>query len=50
MSSTAEFLASVPLFRDLDAEETGRFAQLVREKGYPRTTLVTPSSWCARGG
>ena len=40
MSSTAEFLASVPLFRDLDAPETARFAQLVREKGYPRGSVI----------
>jgi len=40
MSSTVEFLTSVPLFRDLDAAETARFAQLVREKGYPRGNVI----------
>lgn len=40
MSSTVEFLASVPLFRDLDAAETARFAQLAREKGYPRGNVI----------
>lgn len=40
MSSTAEFLATVPLFRDLDAGETARFAQLVRERTYVRGSVI----------
>lgn len=40
MSSTAEFLATVPLFRDLDAGETVRFAQLVRERAYARGSVI----------
>ena len=39
-ASTAEFLATVPLFRDLDAGETARFAQLVRERSYPRGSVI----------
>ena len=39
-ATTAEFLATVPLFRDLDTGETARFATLVREKTYPRGSVI----------
>lgn len=38
--STAPFLASVPLFKSLDASELARFAELVREKSYPKGSVI----------
>jgi len=40
MATTADFLATVPLFRSLDGAETARFAQLAREKGYPKGSVI----------
>jgi CRP/FNR family cyclic AMP-dependent transcriptional regulator len=38
--STADFLATVPLFGSLDPEELQRFAELAREKFYPRGSVI----------
>jgi CRP/FNR family cyclic AMP-dependent transcriptional regulator len=38
--SIAAFLATVPLFKSLDAVERERFAELVREKGYPKGSVI----------
>ena len=35
-----EFLATVPLFKSLDAAELARFADLVREKSYPKGSVI----------
>ena len=40
MASTADFLATVPLFRSLDGAETSLFAQLAREKRYPKGSVI----------
>ena len=37
---TADFLATVPLFGSLDAAELQRFAELAREKFYPRGSVI----------
>jgi CRP-like cAMP-binding protein len=36
----ADFLATVPLFKSLDARERDRFAELVREKNYPKGSVI----------
>jgi CRP/FNR family cyclic AMP-dependent transcriptional regulator len=38
--SIAVFLATVPLFKSLDAPERERFAEFVREKSYPRGSVI----------
>jgi len=38
--SIAVFLATVPLFKSLDTEERERFAELVREKSYPKGSVI----------
>jgi CRP/FNR family cyclic AMP-dependent transcriptional regulator len=38
--TTADFLVSVPLFKSLDAAELARFAELVREKDYPKGSVI----------
>ena len=38
--STADFLATVPLFKSLDAAELAHFGQLVREKAYPKGSVI----------
>jgi CRP/FNR family transcriptional regulator, cyclic AMP receptor protein len=38
--STADFLASVPLFRSLAPAEVAAFSQLVREKLYPKGSVI----------
>lgn len=38
--SIANFLATVPLFKSLDAAERERFAELVREKSYPKGSVI----------
>jgi CRP-like cAMP-binding protein len=38
--NTVDFLATVPLFKLLDAGELARFAELVREKSYPRGSVI----------
>ncbi|GAC1516521.1 MAG: Crp/Fnr family transcriptional regulator [Gemmatimonadaceae bacterium] len=40
MTETADFLATVPLFRGLPADELEHFALLVREKGYPKGSVI----------
>ncbi len=40
MSSTVEFLATVPLFKGLAALELDRFAELLREKSYPKGSVI----------
>lgn len=37
---TAAFLATVPLFRGLEAGEIARFAELARERSYPRGSVI----------
>ena len=37
---TTEFLATVPLLRGLDLMELERFAELTRERGYPRGSVI----------
>jgi CRP/FNR family transcriptional regulator, cyclic AMP receptor protein len=39
-SSTADFLGSVPLFGGLDRSELQRFAELTREKYYPKGSVI----------
>jgi CRP/FNR family cyclic AMP-dependent transcriptional regulator len=38
--NTADFLATVPLFRSLAPGEVGAFAALAREKSYPRGSVI----------
>ena len=38
--NNADFLASVPLFKSLDAGELARFGEMVREKGYPKGSVI----------
>jgi CRP/FNR family cyclic AMP-dependent transcriptional regulator len=38
--STADFLATVPLFKSLGAIEVANFAQLAREKSYPKGSVI----------
>lgn len=40
MSTIANFLATVPLFKSLDAHEREHFAELVREKTYPKGSVI----------
>jgi CRP-like cAMP-binding protein len=39
-TSTVEFLATVPLFNGLDRVELERFAEVTREKTYPRGSVI----------
>jgi CRP/FNR family transcriptional regulator, cyclic AMP receptor protein len=39
-TNAADFLASVPLFSGLDKSEMQRFAELTREKFYPRGSVI----------
>ena len=38
--NTADFLATVPLFKSRDAAEIGRFEEAVREKTYPKGSVI----------
>lgn len=38
--STADFLSTVPLFKSLGQAEVANFAQLAREKSYPRGSVI----------
>ena len=40
MPTIAAFLATVPLFKSLDPAERERFAELVREKSYPKGSVI----------
>jgi CRP-like cAMP-binding protein len=37
---TADFLATIPLFSGLDREELARFAELMRERSYPKGSVI----------
>jgi CRP/FNR family transcriptional regulator, cyclic AMP receptor protein len=39
-TQTADFLASIPLFSGLPAEELERFADLTRERSYPKGSVI----------
>lgn len=40
LMTTADFLATVPLFKSLGGAELARFAEAVREKSYPRGSVI----------
>jgi CRP/FNR family cyclic AMP-dependent transcriptional regulator len=40
MSTTSEFLATVPLFKGLEPDELARFGELLREKSYPKGSVI----------
>jgi CRP/FNR family cyclic AMP-dependent transcriptional regulator len=40
MTNTQEFLATVPLFKGLDPAELLRFGELLREKSYPKGSVI----------
>jgi CRP/FNR family cyclic AMP-dependent transcriptional regulator len=40
MTSTQEFLVTVPLFKGLDPVELARFGELLREKSYPKGSVI----------
>ncbi|GAC1654273.1 MAG: Crp/Fnr family transcriptional regulator [Gemmatimonadaceae bacterium] len=40
MTETTDFLATVPLFKGLPREELDHFASLVREKGFPKGSVI----------
>ena len=40
IAQTADFLASVPLFRGLDRDELAKFGELVRERSYPKGSVI----------
>ncbi len=40
MPAIADFLATVPLFTTLPPDERGRLADMVREKGYPKGSVI----------
>jgi len=40
IANTADFIGSVPLFQGLDREELQRFAELVRERSYPKGSVI----------
>jgi len=40
IGSTVEFLAGVPLFHELDLSEVRSFAELIREKSYPKGSVI----------
>ncbi len=39
-NTSADFLATVPLFSGIDKSEMGRFADLTREKSYPKGSVI----------
>ena len=39
-SQTADFLASIPLFSGLPADELQKFAELTRERAYPKGSVI----------
>ncbi|MBX7118575.1 MAG: Crp/Fnr family transcriptional regulator [Gemmatimonadaceae bacterium] len=39
-TTTADFLATVPLFRSLAPAEVAAFAQMAREKSYPKSSVI----------
>src|ERR1700709_1646347 len=40
ITNTADFLASVPLFHGLDRDELARFGDLVRDRSYPKGSVI----------
>ena len=40
IAQTADFLSSVPLFRGLDRDEVAKFGELVRERSYPKGSVI----------
>src|SRR3982751_6630066 len=40
IANTADFLATVPLFHGLDRDELARFGELVRERSYPKGSVI----------
>lgn len=40
IAQTADFLASVPLFRGLARDELAKFGELVRERSYPKGSVI----------
>ena len=40
LMTTVDFLATVPLFKSLDSVELANFGQLVREKSYPKGSVI----------
>jgi CRP/FNR family cyclic AMP-dependent transcriptional regulator len=40
MTPTTEFLATVPLFKGLDQAELSKFGELLREKSYPKGSVI----------
>ena len=39
-TQTADFLATIPLFSGLPEEELERFAELTRERSYPKGSVI----------
>ncbi len=40
MAQTADFLASIPLFSGLDRDELAKFAEVTRERAYPKGSVI----------
>ena len=40
IAQTSDFLASIPLFRGIERDELGRFGDLVRERSYPKGSVI----------
>src|SRR3982751_1002171 len=40
IANTADFLATVPLFHGLDRDELAKFGELVRERSYPKGSVI----------
>lgn len=40
MAQTADFLSTIPLFSGLPADELARFADLVRDRSYPKGSVI----------
>lgn len=40
IAQTTDFLASIPLFRGLDRDELAKFGDLVRERSYPKGSVI----------
>ena len=40
IAQTADFLSSIPLFQGLDRDELARFGELVRERAYPKGSVI----------
>src|SRR3989304_5122468 len=40
MTATSDFLATVPLFKSLDGAELAKFSELLREKSYPKGSVI----------